>query len=147
MDTASFSAHNRSWITKSPSVVCLNESRDGFTVSTDSGGNGKLTYPVGLLTADEVMFAGGKADTSNLKYYLYSGTVYWLLSPLAFNSNNTAPSDASGFFVYSTGSLGWGGSGNIRGVYGVRPSIALSKGTRYSSGDGSFTNPYVIEEQ
>ena len=116
-----------------PVVECLNESRDGFTVSAASGGNGKLTYPVGLLTMDEVMLVGGG------NAYLYTGKHYWLLSPSDFRDQL-----AIGFYVYSNGYLNYSFVGNSGGV---RPSIVLSKGTRYSSGDGSFTNPYVIEEE
>ena len=136
-NTSDFSAYNRIYTKRSPSVECPNESRDGFTVSTSSSGNGKLTYPVGLLTADEVMLAGGRKD-NNRNYYLYTGQDYWLLSPSSFVSGY-----AYGYRVDSDGSLG---SEIVHYSYGARPSIVLSKGTRYSSGDGSFTDPYVIEE-
>ena len=138
-NASSFSANNKFWNTHSPSVECPNKSRDGFTVSASSGGNGMLTYPVGLLTMDEVMLAGGRNNNSN--YYLYTGQYYWLSSPSYFSCDNFA----YGFFVFSGGGLY-----NNRSVgfsYGARPSIVLSKGTRYSSGDGGFTNPYVIEEE
>ena len=134
-----FSAYNRIYTKSSPSVECPNESRDGFTVSTSFGGNGKLTYPVGLLTADEVMLAGGRRyGYSNSSYYLYTGQKYWTMSPSYFLG-----SYVSGFDVDSGGCLDLG---TFITSNGTRPSIALSKGTRYSSGDGSFTNPYVIEE-
>ena len=138
-DYSRFSAYNRSWNTRSPSTECSNESRDGFTVSTLSGGNGKLTYPVGLLTADEVMLAGER-KASNSNYYLYTGQWYWLLSPSYFSNDR-----AYGFYVvYYSGNL-------ITHYYvfdslGVRPSVSLAKGTRYSSGDGTIYYPYVIEE-
>ncbi len=138
IDSSFFSAYNRIK-TYSPGVECSNESRDGFTVSTSSGGNGRLTYPVGLLTADEVMLTGGNGGyDGNSNYYLYTGQNYWLMSPSNFNQYN-----AIGFYVTSIGTLN-----RYFGYlsYGVRPSIVLAKGTRYSSGDGSFTNPYVIEE-
>ena len=124
-----FSAFNRSSNTRRPSVECPNESRDGFTVSTSSGGNGKLTYPVGLLTADEVMLAGGS--------YLYTGQYYWSLSPSYFSGN------AYGFLlVYSNGDLI---VGDVNNSHGVRPSVSLAPGTRTSEGDGTVNSPYVIE--
>ena len=132
-----FSAYNRI-STRSPIIECSNESRDGFTVSTLSGGNGKLTYPVGLLTADEVMLAGGRKD-NNRNYYLYTGQDYWLLSPSSF-----VDYDALGFRVFSNGGLS---NYYVYNFYGARPSIVLSKGTRYSSGDGTVYYPYVIEEE
>ena len=42
--------------TPRPSLVCAN-TNDKFTVSSTNG-NGKLTYPVGLITLDEVVLAG-----------------------------------------------------------------------------------------
>ena len=131
-----FGAHNRIYTKRSPSVECPNESRDGFTVSTSSGGNGKLTYPVGLLTADEVMLAGGRSNVKNSNYYLYTGQYYWLLSPSHFDNYF-----AVGFGVYFLV------NNYVYSQYGVRPSIVLSKGTRYLSGDGTVYYPYVIEEE
>lgn len=130
-----FSADSRR---RSPSVECPNESRDGFTVSTSSGGNGALTYPVGLLTMDEVMLAGGNYN-SNSKYYLYTGEYYWLLSPILFEYKN-----AENFYVY--------GSGYLTGLYsnyflGIRPSVSLAAGTRYTDGDGTADNPFVIGDE
>ena len=132
-----FSAYNRATLKHSPSVECSNESRDGFTVLTSSGGNGKLTYPVGLLTADEIMLAGGR-DATNSNYYLYTGHFYLSLSP-----SNFSGADAFVFIVSFDGDL----HGNyVGGSGGVRPSVSLASGTRYLSGDGTADAPYVIEE-
>lgn len=132
---SSFSAYNRMYNLYSPSVECSNESRDGFTVSTSSGGNGKLTYPVGLLTADEVMLAGGNNNT-NSKYYLYTGEWYWLLSP-------------SIFFYYAYGS-DVAPNGSLSNYYiinfiGVRPSVSLAPGTKTTEGNGTVDDPYIVE--
>ena len=129
-----FSTNNNS-----PSVECPNESRDGFTVSTLSGGNGKLTYPVGLLTADEVMLAGG-GYSINKNYYLSTGQSYWLLSPSDFSYYN----HAEGFSVESFGILV---ISDVNNSDGVRPSVSLAPGTRITEGTGTVNSPYVIEEQ
>ncbi len=53
-----------------PQFTCPLEN-DKFTVEEMSGGNGALTYPVGLITADEILAAGsGTYDSSNNSYYL-----------------------------------------------------------------------------
>ena len=135
-DYSQFSAYNRVSIKSSPSIDCSNESRDGFTVSTSSGGNGKLTYPVGLLTADEVMLAGGN-NNSNSKYYLYTGEWYWLLSPFSFYYNY-----ANGFYVISYGNLENTVVGN---PYIVRPSVSLAPGTKTTEGNGTVDDPYIVE--
>lgn len=137
-----FGAYNRVYNTYkyNPSVTCQNEERDGFTVSTTSGGNGALTYPVGLLTADEIRLAGVGEGTQ----YLYNGQSYWLLSPYVFANCRTG-----GFYFSSGGYLSTNGviSGNVSVSYGIRPSISLAKGTRYIDGDGTADNPYVIGDE
>ena len=135
-DYSQFSAYNRVSIKSSPSIDCSNESRDGFTVSTSSGGNGKLTYPVGLLTADEVMLAGGN-NNSNSKYYLYTGKDYWVMSPFSFYYNY-----ANGFYVISYGNLENTVVGN---PYIVRPSVSLAPGTKTTEGNGTVDDPYIVE--
>ena len=64
---------------KTPSLSC--SKNDSFTVNESSTGNGKLKYPVGLLTADEVAYAGGRSGSNNTTYYLYTGSTWWTMSP------------------------------------------------------------------
>ena len=130
-----FSAYNRIYISRNPSVTCPNEERDGFTVSTTSGGNGALTYPVGLLTADEIRLAGGNSNT----YYLYTGQDYWALSPSSFYSNIAVDFNVSNngiLYYYNVGSSG-----------GVRPSVSLAPNTRTIDGDGTVNNPYIVGDE
>jgi hypothetical protein len=118
----------------SPSLTCT-RNIDKFTVNT-SNGNGELDYPVGLLTGDEIALAGGRLWTDNSSYYLYTGQNWWAGSPYFVNIN------ATGFDVRSTGSLYDNGVNN---AYGVRPVISLSPNTSITSGEGTSTNPYVVE--
>ena len=67
------------------------------------------------------------------------GTIYWLGSPYSFENGN----------AYEREVLG-GNLNNIEHVdnsSGIRPSVSLTPGTRYSSGDGSMANPYVVETE
>ena len=121
--------------TFNPKVTCVNEVRDGFTVSTTSGGNGALTYPVGLLTADEIRLAGGYGSS----FYLYTGQIYWVLSPYSFSDFS-----AYGYVIDSYGRIVTTDTISYDS-YGVRPSVSLAKGTRYMDGDGTVENPYVVE--
>ena len=58
-NTTVYGGFKRNYVDHTPSLVCPNDN-DKFT--TDSTlGNGKLTYPVALLTSDEVAYAGGFA--------------------------------------------------------------------------------------
>ena len=60
------------------------QKNDAFTVSDTTNGNGALTYPVGLLSTDEIVLAGGWNE-ENSGYYLYSGQSWWASSPYFFN--------------------------------------------------------------
>ena len=121
--------------TKSPQLTCPTES-DKFTVNI-SNGNGALTYPVGLITVDEVAMAGGKKETGNSTYYLYTNQLYWLGSPSYFHGNYSIAFefivDSSGFF-------------NDNGVYdnfGVRPVVSLSSKAKLS-GSGTYNDVYTV---
>ncbi len=133
-----FDTYNRIYVDFSPTLSCSNVSRDGFTVSTESGGNGKLTYPVGLLTVDEAILAGTTSKT-NTSYYLYSDSQYWLMSPAGFSTSFHACT----FNINSYGTLA---NNRVVGKYGIRPSISLSSGTKTSGGLGTADDPYVIQD-
>ena len=130
-----YGSRNRLYVNKTPSLVCINEN-DKFTVSSENG-NGALTYPVALLTADEIAYAGAVDGNNNNTYYLYNNDNFWTLSPNSFVGNRT-----NAFDVNANGSF----NGNtVINPYGVRPAISLKAGTTAISGDGTATNPYVIE--
>ena len=109
--------------------------RDRFTYEDTTNGNGLLKWPVGLLTADEIMLAGGQ-NSSNSDYYLYTGEYYWALSPYGFHHGY-----ACGFRVSSNGTLGYG---YVSSAFGVRPVVSLVAGTEMS-GSGTETSPYVVQ--
>ena len=111
------------------------QKNDAFTVSDTTNGNGALTYPVGLLSTDEIVLAGGW-NASNSGYYLYSGQYWWASSPSYFGG-----SDATVRFVNSNGN-----AGNAYFVdydRGVRPVFNL-KAEVLAQGSGTATDPYRI---
>ena len=120
---------------KSPQLTCPSDS-DKFTTNTNNG-NGALTYPVGLITADEVAMAGGVYDTRNHSYYLYTGQYYWLWSPGYFTSKV-----AMVFEFTSSGSM-ITSSPNSSGSEGYRPVINLTSDV-ILSGDGTYNNVYTV---
>ncbi|HIT12379.1 MAG TPA: hypothetical protein IAB58_06280, partial [Candidatus Pelethosoma merdigallinarum] len=121
---------------KGPNLVCTQEN-DQFCVSSTSG-NGELTNPIGLITADEVNMAGGRTSAQNRLYYLYSGTSYWTMSPSFFYSWFYAVE----FYVTSSGEL----SHNIVNLgHGVRPVINLDSSNLVFTGTGTMQDPYVVE--
>ena len=138
-------AHRASLLSNNPnpSLVCSNNN-DKFTVDSKNG-NGKLTYPVGLITLDEVVLAGFNTKYSNINNYqdttnyLYTNSNYWTFSPVMAGVSGTAN-------VGYVGSLGSVGNDYVHTVCGVRPVISLISGTLVNSnGDGTSTNPYVVK--
>ena len=116
-----------------PTLKCANNN-DKFTKSTTIG-NGKLTKMIGLITSDEVMYAGGKAGTNNQEYYLYSGTWYWTMAPCL-----SASGGALADLVDRHGSL----SGrNVNSTFAVRPVVSL-KSDAISGGSGTAASPFLV---
>ena len=67
-------------------MLTCSQKNDAFTVSDTTNGNGVLTYPVGLLSTDEIVLAGGWS-ANNSGYYLYSGQSLWGSSPIYFTGS------------------------------------------------------------
>ncbi len=129
-----------------PTFNCTQSANDLFTMDGDKQGvgNGRLTYPVGLITADEVEFAGG-TNANNYGYWLYTGAEYWTMSPHSFNGGYASVS-----CVYGDGHL-YGDNVSDTDI-GVRPVINLKANTKFTTdGDGTSgekgtsTNPYVVQ--
>ena len=142
-----YAAYTRLGSNKTPSYDC-SVTEDKFTVDTSTG-NGKLTYPIALMTADEVSFAGGLYGTNAPTWYYKNSangsstgsTWWWLLSPnywfgssaIVFNvSGSSNPGNLSNYYVY--------------GTYGVRPAVSLKSCIKYSTGNGTSETPYEIVE-
>ena len=120
-------------------LTCPNKA-DAFTVDDTTNGNGYLTYPVGLLTADEIVLAGGNIN-ANSSYYLRTGKVWWSMTAYEF------PSFAVNYRVEATGAFNSSGGVSYTAV-GLRPSISVDHDVKVVvGGDGTGTNPYefVVE--
>ena len=146
-DNYEFGAYTRLDTNKTPTYDCAT-TEDKFTVDTSTG-NGKLTYPIALMTADEVAFAGGVDATNAETWYYYNSanksstgsTWWWLLSPSIWNG-----SYAVVFLVGGSSNPGSLSNNYVSGAYGVRPAISLKSCVKTSGGDGSASAPYTIEE-
>ena len=117
-----------------PTLKCTNNS-DKFTKSTTIG-NGKLTKMIGLITSDEVIYAGGKSGTNNKEYYLYSGKWYWTMAPYSYASGY-----ACVYNVNDYGNLYNEGVIDARGA--VRPVVSL-KSDAISRGSGTAASPFLV---
>ena len=146
-DNTNFGASTRLYTNKTPSYDCAT-TEDKFTVDTSTG-NGKLTYPIALMTADEVSFAGGVYGTNAPTWYYKNSangsstgsTWWWLLSPRRWDGGFAVV-----FGVYGSSNPGYLYYYNVNNTNGVRPAISLKSCIKYSTGNGSASDPYTIKE-
>ena len=120
-----------------PTLLCTNNA-DKFTVNTNIG-NGALSYPIGLLTIDEFIFAGAHTNLNNC----YPGNY------LGFSSYNTSiigtPLMAGNSYpgIYDTSDGCWNYASINDSSYGINPVISLSSDV-ILTGDGTWNNPYKV---
>ena len=132
-----------------PTYNCTN-SKDAFSGSNTEA---KLTYPIGLMTADEITYAGGYINTDLsdpffIWYYLNGAgdsitgsTYWWLLSPAEWYEYsaswfvNMYPDDNKPGFIEDS---------PVFNSYAVRPVISIKQCALWSSGNGSSSSPYEV---
>ena len=108
-----------------------------FKCTTDGNGKGIVNASIGLITYDEVVYAGGYYGKNNSNYYLYNNTYFWTMSPTGFVSGRSRV-----WFVYNTGGIDYY---NLSDAYAVRPVLILNTDTQISDGDGTKNNPFIVE--
>ena len=151
-----FSANIRLLDNKQPTYNCTNI-KDAFSGSNTEA---KLTYPIGLMTADEVVYAGANtmsswssSSTANVWYYLNStegsitgSTNWWTITPsisAEVSSNNSiyaAYVDNASLYVPDV----YLGSSPLYNSKAVRPVISIKSCALWSSGNGSSSSPYEV---
>ena len=99
----------------SDSFSCINET-DKFSVSNEIA---KLNYKIGLASYAEYR-----------KCRPFTGDSYWLITPNKFTDDKA---------------YNWLNSYTVNKASGVRPVISLNPDVIVKSGDGSTSNPYLIE--
>ena len=156
-----YAAFTRLETNKTPTYTCTNTD-DKFTVDS-SAGNGKLTYPIALMTADEISYAGGlyanynanawyfrnakegtlttSSSSTDASYSSTGSNWWWLLSPYFWSGNY-----ARVFYVGGSSGPGYLDNDFVLDSFGVRPAVSLKSCVKTSGGDGSASAPYTIEE-
>ena len=118
-----------------PMLTCAVDS-DRFTVNKINGkGNSALTYPIGLITIDEVEMAGNNFNESVKSHYLYTGAHYWTGTPAAFDGDFSfeySAMDESGFSMSDAG---------IR--FAARGVVSLSSESKLL-GSGTYNDVYIV---
>ena len=133
-----YTAGNKYGVTKTPSYKCETTGVDGE----------KDVNKVGMLTFDEVVYAGG-GNNSNSNYYLNNNAasnMWWLLS--LYSSYGSGGNEMA-FLVKTDGGLNYfyiDYTDFVDGTsFGLRPVVTLKSGITIASGNGTISNPYVIK--
>ena len=131
---------NRTYYGATQRLVSKSNSAGGTGPSLKCNGElSKIASKVGLITADELAFAGYAFNISNTTTYLQENatdTYWWSLSPYIFNGSYVR--------VWRVGdSDGFLGSNDVDYPSGLRPSISL-KSTTNVTGEGTSSSPFII---
>ncbi len=136
-------------VESAPILTCENAS-DYYTVASASSGNKKLSYPIGLITADEVMLAGHAGGVFDGSYnhmktnngsYLATRNTFWTMTPAGGYNPFGSPSWFTYvFFVIGSGNID---DYDVNRTFGLRPVVNLKSDVTIT-GSGTMTNPYVV---
>ena len=134
-DAYDYGAKNRIFSIKNPTLKCDVEKVKKYADESD--------MYVGILTADEVAFAGGSINSGSLFYLINNNSnsnnsAWWTLSPYEYYNG-----DPEGRVI----AVDY--SGRIYDTYvsynlSYRPVIVLNNNVIYESGNGTIDNPYII---
>ena len=127
--------YDASWTSGSATMTTYNKYTPDFKCSSDGNGKGVVSANVGLLSYDEVLYAGGYYGKSNNSYYLYNNTYFWTMSPAGFASGRSLVWD-----VYTSGNID---DYYVNGTYAVRAVLNLTDDT-LATGSGTSSDPFVV---
>ena len=136
-------------VEKSASTLTCENASDYYTVASASSGNKKLSSPIGLVTADEVMLAGHAGGVfdggynhmkSNNGSYLVTGNSFWTMTPAGgYTPFGFTYWLALVFEVYDSGPVF---DHDVVDTIGLRPVINLKSNVTIT-GTGTMTDPYI----
>ena len=110
-----------------------------FKCNTDRNKKGSVNASIGLLTYDEVIYAGGHYGVNNNNYYLYNSSIpdWWTMSPEGFNNNRSYVwLIYGGSYFYTNVDVSF--PGFIRTVLNIKSNTT-------ASGTGTSSDPFVVE--
>ena len=126
------------WTSGSATMTVYSSYTPDFKCTTDGNGKGQVNANVGLLSYDEVIYAGGYYRKDNSKYYLYNSAIqWWTMSPAGVIVSNSYSS------VWRIYTAGYSGSGSVYDSFCFRPVLNL-KADISVTGTGTSSDPFVI---
>ena len=125
-----------SWTSGSATMTLYSSYTPDFKCATDGNGKGSVNASVGLLSYDEVVYAGGYYNQSNSNYYLNNSAIYWwTMSPAGFFG-----SYSNVWYVYTSGFID---NGYVNRTRRLRAVLSLNADTLVT-GSGTSSDPYVV---
>ena len=141
--------NDTSYYSKDASVVWYNgNTRNTNGTATLKCQNSDLTYggtyklKVGMITYDEMNYGGiGTTTPSSSDNYLYNKNT-WMMTPRYSDTRYSDTGVASMFYSDNGKFSNTGDSNTAKNIY---PVINLKSNVKISGGDGTSSNPYLIE--
>ena len=126
-----------SYTSGNATMTTYNKYTPDFKCSSDGNGKGVVNASVGLLTYDEVVYAGGYFNQSNSNYYLNNPAIFWwTMSPAGFTSGYS--------YVWYVATAGDVNRDRVYSTFAVRPVIILNADTLVT-GSGTSSDPFVVQ--
>ena len=119
-------------------MTVYNKYTPDFKCTTDGNGKGIVNASVGLLSYDEVVYAGGYPNQENNNYYLYNQNFWWTMSPNGFISTFSYSS------VWVLTNKGKAHYSCVDMNNGFRVVLVLKSDTM-TTGTGTNSDPFVVE--
>ena len=127
-----------SYTSGSSVMTTYNKYTPDFKCSGDGNNKGVVNASVGLLTYDEIVYAGGYYNQNNSNYYLNNPAIaWWTMSPAGFASGRSN--------VWLVSDTGYVVDYYVGNFYCLRAVLNLTSDTQISDGDGTKENPFVVE--
>ena len=129
-----YAAYKRLYTNKTPSLKC-------------NGTLSKITSKIGLITADELVYAGNVVVTSGSTSYLQenaTGSHWWSMTPSDYYVDSMLPSPATEAQVLLIKDNCSVDRYKVNISNAVRPVISLIPSTAISGGSGTSEDPYVV---
>ena len=128
--------YDDSWTSGSAAMTTYTSYTPDFKCSSDGNEKGVVSSSVGLLTYDELVYAGGYHNQNNSNYYLNNPAIYWwTMSPAGFSGSYSS--------VWSVDTTGYLDYTSVSNPIAVRPVLILNADTLVT-GNGTSSDPFVI---
>ena len=126
------------WGSGNATMIPYSSYTPNFNCTTDGNGKGIINSNVGLLTYDEVVFAGGYYTKNNSDYYLYNSNIHWwTISPAGFSSGSCPV-----WTILIDGNID---NNSVHATLILRATLNIKPDVKILNGDGTKDNPFVIK--